>query len=924
MYIFPNQPPGIYTVAVQAPGFSPFEVQDFAITTVTTLDVPMTVTLETQRVDVESDTSGVTTDPSANPGAVVLRGEDLEALSDDPDQLEQDLQALAGPAAGPNGGQIFVDGFSGGRVPPKSSIREIRINTNPFSAEHDRLGFGRIEIFTRPGSDKFRGQVMTSFSDNLLNSRNPFVAEKPDYQSRMFMGSLSGPLGKKTSFSLETEHRGTDEFGIINATVLDADYRPVQFTDAVLTPQTRWSIIPRLDLQLNGNNTLTARYTLSRMVDENNGVGNFSLASRAYDVWSTNHNLQITETAILSPTLINETRLQFLRSTDRQVGDNAVPTVVVQDAFTGGGAQIGVSGADENRWELQNLTTMTRGTHTLKFGARLRTVSLNDTSPQNFGGTFTFGSVVAAPVLDENFQPVLGSDGSVLIAPLTSIERYRRTEAMLANGLEMVQIRLLGGGASQFSISGGNPLATVQQTDFGVFALDDWRFRPNLTLSFGLRYEGQSNISDYSNISPRFSFAWGLDQRGAQPGKTVLRGGFGVFYDRVDEMLTLQAQRFNGSLQEQYIVPNPNFYPNVPSLDTLSENKVTQTVRQLAQDIRAPYIAQTALSLDRQLFTGTTSSLTYTFSRGVHMLRTRNINAPLATGERPYVNMGNIYQFESTGTMRQHQLMTNLRTQLFRRINLFGFYMLNFARGDTDNVNTFPATSYDLSTEWGPTIFDVRHRAFVGGSINVPFGISLNPFVTASSGAPFNITTGRDNNFDTQFNDRPSFATSGTAGAIATAWGLLNPSPAPGEELIPRNHGRGPAQFSVNLRASKTWGFGNRAEGSSDGPGIMGGPRTGGRGPGGGGGVRMGGGGDVRMGGPPGGGMFGGSSGRRYNLTLSVSARNLLNYVNLSTPVGNLGSPFFGESTSLGGGFGPFGASAAANRRIDLQLRFSF
>ena len=113
-------------------------------------------------------------DPENNAGAIILKDKDLEALSDDPDELMSELQALAGPSAGPNGGQIYIDGFTGGQLPPKASIREIRINQNPFSAEYDKLGYGRIEIFTKPGTDKFHGQLFLIGNTAGFNSRNPF------------------------------------------------------------------------------------------------------------------------------------------------------------------------------------------------------------------------------------------------------------------------------------------------------------------------------------------------------------------------------------------------------------------------------------------------------------------------------------------------------------------------------------------------------------------------------------------------------------------------------------------------------------------------------------------------------------------------------------------------------------------------------
>lgn len=922
-YSFPDLKPGKYTITVSKRGFALVEMLDYELSGAVTLDFPMAVAMETEKVTVADDRTSVSVDPNSNAGAIVLRGKDLEVLSDDPDQLAQDLQALAGPSAGPNGGQIYIDGFTGGQLPPKSSIREVRVNQNPFSAEYDRLGFGRIEIFTKPGADKFRGQFMTMFSDNVLNARNPFVTTKPPFQSRMFTGNVSGPITKKASFSMDAEHRGVDEVAVVNARILDSNLTPQAFSESIGTPQARWHVVPRLDLQLTPKNTLTVRYSWTHTGNDNLGIGNFSLPiasltggteQRGYDTRSTDNTVQLTETAVLSPKAINETRLQFMRTDSRQtpLGDPTVPTIQVLDSFTTGGPGIGLMKTAEDRWEAQNTTSINLGKNMLKFGGRIRTTSLRDTSPSNFAGTFTFAGG-PAPQLDSNNHAIVDSSGNQVMVRIDSLEQYRRA-----------QMRAPGGGASQFIIASGNPLASVGQTDVGLFALDDWRMRPNLTLSYGLRFETQTNIHDRADFSPRLSLAWGIGGKGNRAAKTVLRTGVGIFYDRVDDSLTLQALRYNGKTQQQYIVMNPTFYPVVPSQAYLEGTLAPQAKREKYADLRTPYILQAALGVDRQLPRNTSLSVTYAFSRGVHMLRTRNINAPLPDGTLPLGNAGSMYLFESSGLMRQNQLITNVNTRFSKRVSLFGFYMLNSAKGDTDGLGTFPANTYDLRDEWGSTAFDVRQRMFLGGSVTAPWRVMLSPFITASSGAPFNITTGFDNNHDGIFNDRPAFASDpSAAGVVSTSWGLLDPNPKAGERILPRNYGRGPAQSSINLRLSRTWGFGKTAESSarSDGmpPGMQGGGRGGPGGPMMGG--RMGGGGG--RGGP--GGMFGdASTGKRYNLTLGVSVRNVFNLVNLSTPVGSITSPLFGQSLSLAGGFGPGGSSAASNRRIDMQLRFSF
>jgi len=925
-----NVLPGKYALQVTAAGFSAFQVRNIPVTAAGyAIKIRLALATEKQTVEV-TDLDTVSTDPNSSVGAVVLKGEDLNVLSDNPDDLQSDLQALAGPAAGPNGGEIYVDGFSGGKLPPKNSIREVRVNMNPFSAEYDRLGFGRIEVFTKPGSDRYRGMAMFSFGDESLNSRNPFAANRAPYQTRGTSLNFGGPLSKKSSFFLDFDRRAVDENAVINATILDSNLLATPFSQALVTPTRRWSFNPRVDYQLNAKNTLVVRYGYGQSENENQGIGQFSLASRAYATKDNDHTIQATETAILSPNTINESRFQFLRSDTRQLGDISVPSISVLDAFTGGGAQIGDARNLRNSMEWTNITSINKGKHLWKFGGRLRSSWLDDQNPNGFGGSFTFAGGLA-PALDAGNAVIPGAQVAI-----TSLERYRRTLYFAGLGYNAAQIRALGGGASQFSLTSGNPLASVKQTDIGVFFEDAWRLRPNVTVNYGLRYENQTNISSNLNFAPRASIAWGIDGQGGKAAKTVLRAGGGVFYDRFQESLTLQATRFNGTNQLQYLVPNPDFFPAIPDATALAAYQTALTRRTVAGDLTAPYVIQTVAGIDRQLPKSTTLSVNFVQTRGVHTLRARNLNAPLpGTGVQPLGAVGNVYYYESSGSFLQRQVMTNFNTRFRSNIMLFGFYAYGHANGDTDGAGSFPANTYDLSTEYGRSSFDIRHRVLMGGNIRGKWGVSLNPFVMYSTGAPFNITTGRDNNGDSVFNDRPAFATAGATGRdiVTTAYGVFNLNPLPGETIIPRNLGKGPDSFNVNLRVSKTWGFGGEsrsADPSADRGSFSGGPPGGGPGmggpPPGGGGMRGGGGGPRGGGGGMRGGFGGGSSGKKYSLTFSASARNLLNRVNYGSPIGNLTSPLFGLSNSLGGGFGPggFGGGAAGNRRIDLQLTLNF
>jgi uncharacterized membrane protein YgcG len=502
----------------------------------------------------------------------------------------------------------------------------------------------------------------------------------------------------------------------------------------------------------------------------------------------------------------------------------------------------------------------------------------------------------------------------------------------LDQGMSLDQIIAAGGGASQYSITAGTPLAQVTYFDAGLYFQDDWRVKPNITLSYGLRYESQNNLGDHADFAPRIGVAWGMDGSGKKAAKTVLRGGFGIFYDRFTYDLVLQQQRLNGLTQQQFVVANPTFFVDdtPPPSDLAQMSTAAPTLYQPNSSLRTPYTMQGGVTLERQLTKTANLSVTYLTSRGLHQFFTENINAPicsslpcdLTTATYPFGTNENVYQYQSEGIFKQRQLIINSSVRMGTKLSLFGYYTLNYANSDAAGAGTFPSTFNDISLDYGRAAFDVRHRVFFGGTIGLPHNFRISPFMVAQSGVPFNITTGQDLNGDSIFNDRPTFASSQSnpQDVVTNKYGSFNLVPQPGETLVPINSLTSAGRFSLNLRLSKTFGFGQKKEPVSTGAGGGGG--TFGRGPGGPGGGGPRGGGGAGGGGMRGGGGFDGAANNsRYNLTFSVSARNVFNNVNLATPIGNLSSPLFGEANGLAGG--PY-SSSTANRRIDLQVSFSF
>jgi hypothetical protein len=911
--------PGQYSVKVIATGFTAFDRAGVEIVTgqVQKLDVKLSIETQEEKVVVtDQAAAALDVNPASNAGAIVLQGKDLEALSDDPDELQADLQALAGPSAGPNGGQIYIDGFTAGQLPPKASIREIRVNQNPFSAEYDKLGYGRIEILTKPGTDQWHGQLFLTGTSAGLNARNPFEhlpsgTPPPGYESTQFSGNIGGPLSKKASIFFNYEQRNINNLNVVSAQIVDAaTFQITPFSAAVPNPDTRINLSPRLDYQVSPGNTLSVRYQFYHQTQDNESVGGFNLASLATNQLNSESTLQISDTQTLSPRTINETRLQYIHEVANQSPLSTAPMVSVAGAFAAGGNTTGINDDTQNRYELQNQTYMTLGKHLLKYGGRLRATTDDNSTNQTFNGEYSFGKRLlpgCTPTATSNCQ-------------ITPLQAYQITLQGLAQNLPFAQIQAMGGGPSFYSLAfnqAGRASGAVTYVDGAFFIQDDWRLRPNVTLSYGLRYETQNNLGDRADFAPRLGLAWGIGAKGknASP-KMVLRAGFGIFYDRFAEDLALTQELHNGVIQQEFLVQSPAFFTpdqTVPPSGFQGSTTAPQTIYQPNPNLRTPYTMQTGVSVERQLTKSANVAVTYLNSRGVHAFYTEFINAN-TPGALPPSEI--LYQYQSGGIFKQNQVIVNSSIRMGTKLSLFGFYVLNFANSDTSGPSYLPSNPLDVAQDYGRASFDYRHRVFMGGTVGLPKDFRLSPFLIAGSGPPFNITTGQDVFGDAQFNARPALASCSTAlNTVQTQFGCFNVAPQPGEALIPINDATGPARFVLNLRLSKTFGFGKKKEATATvGPGGPGGGGTFGRGPG------PGPGGGGRGGGR--GGMFdAGATNKRYNLTFAVSARNVLNNVNLATPIGNLSSPLFGESNGLAGG--PY-SSNTANRRIDLQVTFGF
>jgi hypothetical protein len=852
-YRFANLPPGTYTLTIRADGFAPFAEQVVLAAARTNMFNATLKVIITEQIEVRPDAVAVTVEPDQNLSATVLATEDLRALPDDRTELLQMLRALAGAS---DNGAVYVDGFSDDRVPRKESIQMVKINSNPFTAEFSQSGRDRIEIITKPGSERTRGTAQFDFNDESLNARNAFADRRAPLQIRDFEVELSGPIKRnRWGYSFEFEYEAQDENGVINATVLDgAQFLPRPFLATVLTPGREIDVSFRTNYLLGNKHTFGLRYNYENERAENQGLGGgFDLPERAFDEAERNHVLRFSVASVLTERLVNEFRLALGRRINETQARTAGPAIIVLDAFSAGGNQGNLQTSNaRNRLELINNQTWTHKRHTLKYGINLEYARFQHVNTSNFGGTFTFGGDFERAA---NGEVVLGENGQP--RAITSLEHYRRT-----------LLGLPGYRPSQFSIARGNPALALPQWEAAWFIQDDWRFSPRLTVSFGLRHEFNRNVEDRLNLAPRGAVAWAVDKQST----SVIRAGAGIFYEDVDPGLALDVLRFDGTRQQQFILKQPAFFPNIPT--DLDGALTTQpALRTKAPNLHLPYLLNTSIGYERKLPWGIFGSISYNYQRGGRLLRMRNVNAPLAgTAARPVPDQGPILQYESTGRLIRHELLFNWRYRANRKLNLFGNYILSTTRSDTDGAGTAPADSYNLITEFGRAGIDQRHRFVLGGSLTLPGGWQVSPFLRVATGRPFNITTGRDSNGDTLFTDRPAFATAQAPEVIVTRYGIFNPNPRPGDLLIPRNFASGPGQVLLDTNFSKEFAFGGADKGRS-----------------------------------------GKKDDERFKLTLGANVRNLLNHTNPTGLSGVLSSARFDTANR-----------ALAARRIELTLKFDF
>jgi hypothetical protein len=718
-FVFEQVASGRYALNAEVSGFQRVEM---AVTVGTDAPPPVRIRLKIALEEEVTVTGTLSTDPLAaerNAAATELDPEALRGLPTD----GQDVLSLVGNFLSPALGRtsIVVDGAEGdGLDPPPSAIHRVFINRNPYSAEFKRPGRARIEIVTERGSRRyFRGTSALFVRNSALDARHPFATTRPDLDRRVFEATLGGPLpGKGLSFFGSAQRFVNRDEAVVNARTLAGP-----LVENLLTSERRANALARLDWR-RGAHAFTARYDALNDLEPNHGVGGLRLADQGFRTLERRQGLQLASHEVFSAALVNDLRVD-LNQSRRQDGDAARgPAVVVAGAFIGGSSQI-FRTAHNASAQIQEIATLGLGSHVLRVGGRVRPAWIDAFDASNFGGTFEFSDLSA----------------------------FARAVPVL------------------FRVERGSHDVSFSRYETSAFVEDAIRIGSHVGVTIGLRHDFESRGPTSNAFAPRLSVAFAPGG-----GRTVVRGGAGMFVERLSDSAIERASLVDGTRLREIVIANPP-YPDPFGGQTPISTLPASIVR-IDPALETPSLVQAGVGVERALWRKTFLTIEYEHLKGDGLFRSRNVNAPQpGSDRRPEPALLNVNQIESTGTRQGDALTATFRGRIqeFRGTMQ---YVLSKTTDDTSGPFSLPADNYNLAAERGRADFDRRQRFTLAGAYEWPQSAwRLGAVLTLASGAPFDITTGSDDNHDLSANDRP-----------------------PG---VTRNTGRGPGLAQIDLRISK-------------------------------------------------------------------------------------------------------------------------
>ncbi len=718
-----------------------------------------------EAVTVSRDKQTVSLDTQGAAFSTVLTREQIESLPDDPDEMEAVLKGMAPPGA-----TIRVDGFTGGRLPPKSQIRSIRLPRLDMFAAQNHAGMSGalyIDIMTMPGAGPLRGSTDFTFFDDALEARNPMTPVKPEEQLRQGSFSLSGTITpNKTSFSMSAGVSSQNLASNVFAVLADGTSHGTRFAGLYAQPQDRWNLSARIDHVYKKDHALRLSFDRTSSEQRNLGIGDVNLVERGYSSTAATNMVRLSENGPLGRRFFTESRLQVRWSDTSYASNSEAVALQVNGYFNSGGAQMR-GGRRDVTFEAASDLDYVRGNHSWRTGVLLEGGRYTSDDTSNYLGTYTF-----APIPDP-------------LDPKTALDAYNA-------GIPALYTRRIG-----------NPYVQYAQVQAAGYVQDDWRLRRSLLLSFGVRYGLETHVSDAWNLSPRVSAAWSP----RRDGSLTFRASYGYFYDWIATDTYKQTLLVDGSHLREVSIANPA-YPDPGALTARATNRYLWS-----DGVALPNAHRLSVAVDRVLTPNSRLTVGYTAGFGAGLLRSRDINIPV-TGVRPDPAYADEYVLVSDAASRSHALNVawNLNKMNWHRLLLFANYTLSSSRTDTGGASSTPTVADDLAADWGPSSGDSRHR--LGGMINVQpvTNLTVAFTVSARSALPYNIITGEDNNLDGVFNDRPAGISRNSArgsavvdvgGRISYGWGFGPVRSGGGGALPPGIGGRSTdRRFRVDVYVS--------------------------------------------------------------------------------------------------------------------------
>lgn len=805
----------------------------------------------------------------------IITKEQIENLPDDPVEFITALRRIAGQSITGDDLPINVNGLEGMDIPPKELIDSIRIDRNTFSAKHAGTGGGGIEIRTSSQVTKFRGSSSFNFADSRLNAGNPFIGRRLPSQSRNYRVTLFGPLGKKTSFSLSISRGERDSSVVIDAITLDSNLNPIEYKETFPTVNRNHNVGLMINSDFSKKHRVLINLGFSLFRSSGQGVGGFSLPERGSQSKQQSQSLGMVYSYMKSDTFVNRTRFSSQFGQSKNFGENDLPAINVSDSFFSGGSPLNSINRNTN-FSINNDTTHQWRKISFEYGFGFRRISTSQDSRSNFNGTYTFSGRLA-PLLNSSNSPIFDETGNFIMGQITSLESYRRTLLFRQLGYSALRIRELGGGADQFSITGGTSEISASQYEYDLYFQGSYNLRKNLGLNLGLRYENQNNIKSSFNLAPRFSLIWSPQKKDKENilwSLPRVSTGVGLNYSRFGLGNILSVRQTNEDGRFYYLLSMANAvdpvlssaildaFPNVPSVSLLEQLSIPRSLRLIDDNIQTPYSFNSNLTLNKKMPLNYEVVFSISYTRSFRQQLSNNINAPLAgtydplnpsTAKYPFERSSNIFQINSNGKSESLRYSTNLRFPNIKllkqilRLDLGYSFLQSKDNSVPGSSSSFDA--YDFRNEFALSSNDGVHTLIGNFGFSLPFKFNLGGNWAIRNGSRFNITTGRDSNGDGVYSERPSFASDpNKPGIIKTIYGLLDPNPSFGDLLIPRNLGRGPKSIDFNMNLSKQFLFG----------------------------------GDLAAKKQP-----------KHVLNFSVFASNIFNINNRGIPIGNMASPRF-------------------------------